>query len=490
MQKALLCATVTAATTADLRRQRDAATDADLIELRLDTVSDPDVAGALAGRHQAVIVTCRAGFEGGHFKGSEEERKRILADALAAGADYVDIEWRAGFDELVRERSGRNIVLSMHDFNGIPADLPSRLGAMRATGAQVVKIAVTPERLSDCVTLLRLSKEAGAREPLVLLGMGTYGVATRLLAAKMGSAWTYGGALEQIGQTSVHAMVNDYRFRDVSATTDVYGIVGGSVAHSVSPSMHNAAFRALNFDAVYVPLTAVDAADFVAFGKAFQISGASVTIPHKVTLFEHLDEVDAVARRIGAVNTVRAQNGRWIGGNTDAVGFLEPLRDHVVLRGMRASVLGAGGAARAIAVGLASSGSAVRIHARDAQRATQVAMLTSSDVGPWPPEPGSWDLLINCTPIGQTPHTNESPVAREHLTGRYVYDIVYNPSPTRLLREAAEMGCQTIGGLDMLVGQAEEQFHWWTGRRAPAGLMREAALRRLAESARDENHIV
>ena len=490
MPKVLLCATVTAASTADLRRQRDAVADADLVELRLDTVRDPDVAGALADRRLPVIVTCRAAFEGGQFTGSEEERRRILADALAAGAEFVDIEWRAGFEQLVRDRRGRNVVLSMHDFDGMPADLSSCFDTMRATGAEVVKIAVTPKRLSDTVPLLNLATRSRSHGASVLLGMGPYGIATRVLATKLGAAWTYAGALEDVGQLSFDAMHREFGFRDIDESTEIYGIVGGSVAHSMSPAMHNAAFRALRFPAVYLPLPAVDAADFVAFGKAFQISGASITIPHKVALFDHLDEVDAVARRIGAVNTVRVESGRWIGGNTDAIGFLEPLRERVALGGIRASVLGAGGAARAVAVGLASSGSAVRIHARDSDRARAIAMLTASDVGPWPPEPGSWDLLVNCTPIGQTPRTGDTPVDRERLTGRYVYDLVYNPLETRLLREAAAAGCQTIGGLDMLVGQAHEQFAWWTGRRPPSGLMREAALRRLAESARDENHVV
>src|SRR5689334_2278597 len=130
MTQSLLCATVTAATTADLRRQRDAITDADLVELRLDTVADPDAAGALEGRRAPVIVTCRSAAEGGQFKGSEEERKRILAEAIALGAEYVDIEWRARFDDLLAQTGGRGIVLSMHDFDGMPDDLSSRLVAM------------------------------------------------------------------------------------------------------------------------------------------------------------------------------------------------------------------------------------------------------------------------------------------------------------------------------------------------------------------------
>jgi 3-dehydroquinate dehydratase/shikimate dehydrogenase len=490
MSKPLLCVTVTADTTAELRRRRDDVADADLIELRLDTVRDPDAAGAIAGRRCPVIVTCRSREEGGHFMGSEDERRKILSDAIALGADYVDIEWRARFDELLSRTGGRGIVLSMHDFDGMPADLRSQMAAMRATGAQVVKIAATPKRLSDCVTLLELAMQTRDAGERVLLGMGPFGLVTRVLAAKFGSAWTYAGAIPDIGQLSAASMVKDYNFHELDSATEIYGVVGGSVAHSVSPFMHNAAFRSLRFDAVYLPLPAVDAADFVTFGKAFAISGASVTIPHKVTLCDHLDEVYSVARRIGAINTVRVENGRWIGGNTDAAGFLEPLRERMSTSGIRASVLGAGGAARAIAVGLASSGGSVRIHARDQQQARHVAMQTSAEVGPWPPEPGSWDLLINCTPVGQFPHVNETPIDRGLLTGKYVYDIVYNPMMTRLLREAGEMGCETIGGLDMLVGQAHEQFQWWTGRKPPAGVMREAALRRLAEFTRDENHVV
>jgi len=162
----------------------------------------------------------------------------------------------------------------------------------------------------------------------------------------------------------------------------------------------------------------------------------------------------------------------------------------VSLAGLRASVLGAGGAARAVTVALASSGCAVTLHARSRAQAEEIAMLTPVDVGPWPPKPGSWDLLINCTPVGMSPNVEDSPMPPDHLTGRCVYDLVYNPSITRLLRDAAARGCQTIGGLDMLVAQAREQFHWWVGINPQAGVMREAALKRLAEFARDENHYV
>jgi len=254
--------------------------------------------------------------------------------------------------------------------------------------------------------------------------------------------------------------------------------------------MHNAAFRAARADAVYLPLPATSAEDFHRFGRALGISGASVTIPLKVALAEYMDEVYSVARRIGAINTIRVDGGRWLGDNTDAAGFLEPLVERVSPDGLRVSILGAGGAARAVTVALASTGCSVRVHARNRAQAEEVATLAPGAVGPWPPEPGSWDLLVNCTPIGLYPRVDDTPIAKEQLTGRYVYDLIYNPQATRLLRDAASLGCQTIGGLDMLVAQAREQFKWWTGSRPHAGVMREAALKRLAEFTRDENHLV
>ncbi len=490
MPKPLLCVTVTAPTTAELRRQRDDVADADVIELRLDSVSDPDVAAALAGRRRPVIVTCRPKWEGGHFKGAEEERRRMLAEALALGAEYVDIEARARFDDLLADSGGRRVVLSYHDFDGIPSDLSGLVQAMRSTGADVVKVAVTTKRLSDCVQLHDLGAQAGRQTGLVVIGMGPFGLATRVLAGRFGSMWTYAGTDREVGQVSAATLLNEYRFRSLTAATDIYGLVGLPVSHSVSPAMHNAAFAATRLDAVYLPLPAVSADDFVTFGRALGVKGVSVTIPHKISLFERVDEVDAVARRIGAINTIRVIDDRWVGGNTDVEGFLSPLVNRVAVKGLKASILGSGGAALAVAVALSSNGCRVRIHARNRQHAEEVGVVTSAEVGPYPPERGSWDLLVNCTPVGMYPNVGDTPIEAAGLTGRYVYDLVYNPTGTRLLCDAARAGCQTIGGLEMLVAQAHEQFYWWTGVRPPGGTMREAALKRLAEFIRHDNYVV
>jgi 3-dehydroquinate dehydratase/shikimate dehydrogenase len=467
---------------AELRAARDRVTGADLIELRLDTVHDPSIAGALEGRRQPVIVTCRAAWEGGQFRGSEEERHRLLRDALASDAEYVDIEWRARFDDLLASSNGRRVVLSSHDFDGVPDDLLARARAMRATGAEVVKIAVKASRLSDCLPLLPIASDRDMTGRVVLIAMGEAGLATRILAGRFGSAWTYAGSVKDVGQLDAKTLVEGYRFRGIGEHTHLYGLVGSPVAHSVSPAMHNAAFAAAGLDAVYLPLPAADADDFVTFARAMGLRGASVTIPYKVALFERVDEMDDVASHVGAINTVRVSDGRWEGRNTDLAGFLQPLdAADIPLRGTRASILGAGGSARSVALALSSRGATVTVHARDARRAENVATLVSGRTGEWPPAAGSWDLLVNCTPIGMHPYTENTPLPKAALDGRVVYDLIYNPARTRLLDDAAAAGCQTIGGLDMLVGQAVEQFQWWTGRRPEVTVMRAAALTRLSE---------
>jgi len=239
-----------------------------MVELRLDGVKDLDVAGALHGRRTPVIATCRPTWEGGRFEGSEEARRRVLEQALEAGADYVDVEWKAHFDDFVQANRSR-IVLSSHDFTGVPADLCSRAGAMRATGAAVIKVAVTAARLSDTLPLRELAKQGDA----VVIGMGNAGVPTRLLATRFGSRWTYGGNGIAPGQIPAARMLDEFRFRAITEQTSVYGLVGEGALTSGIPAIRNAAFAAAGVDAVCVPLPAADAADIQTFADALGIIG-------------------------------------------------------------------------------------------------------------------------------------------------------------------------------------------------------------------------
>jgi len=475
MSRPLFVITVAAPTVAELRRRRDAASQAgaDLVELRLDSVSDPDVTAALAGRTSPVIVTCRPEWEGGAFKDSEAERRKILDCALHLGAEYVDLEFKAAFTpEFIARMDGRRIVVSSHDFEGVPPDLIDRVRAMRASGAEIVKIAITAHSLADNLHLLQLERARNT----VLISMGPVGAPTRVLAAHFHSHWTYAGDAHAPGMIGASRMLDEFRFREVTDATAIYGVVGSPLTHSASPAMHNAAFRAAGVDAVYLPLVASSADDFTMFATAMGVQGVSITIPYKVDLFKRADEVDPLSARVGAVNTYKRDGLRWHARNTDVSGFLAPLKDRLDLRGVRAAVLGAGGAARAVVVALGSAGSVVTVYGRNRGKAKDVAALADGTSAGFPVPPNSWDLLVNTTPVGMFPNVEETPFEGT-FDGRVVYDLVYNPMETRLLKEAAAAGCDTIGGLDMLVAQAEDQSEWWLGRRPPAGLMREAGER-------------
>jgi 3-dehydroquinate dehydratase/shikimate dehydrogenase len=478
-----VCVTVTASTVAELRRRRDAvAADADLVELRLDHLDHPEPAAAapaMDGRLRPVIVTCRPEWEGGRFSGSEDVRRQVLEAAATAGAEFVDVEARAAFaPDFIRTRRGRGIVLSAHLFGDPPANLEGLFAAMQSTGAEVVKLAIEARTLADARRLFALAdSSAGQEDSHVLIAMGDAGVATRVMAGRLRNRWTYAGDGVAPGQLPPERLLHEFHFRSIHADAAVYGVTGNPVSHSLSPAMHNAGFAALGLNAVYVPLQAADAADFVRFARELPISGASITAPFKVALMSSVDEIEPLARRVGAINTVIVRNGRWIGANTDVHGFLAPLAGRIALKGIRATVLGAGGAARGVAIALADQGAQVAISARKGAAAREIAELAGGEVGTFPPRPGSWDVLVNTTPAGSL-SCPENPIAGTPLDGEIVFDLVYVPAETRLLADARAQGCLTIGGLEMLVAQAERQFELWTGEPPPHGLFAEAAAAR------------
>ena len=270
-------------------------------------------------------------------------------------------------------------------------------------------------------------------------------------------------------------------------------MVGTNAMHSLSPVMHNAAFEAAGLDAVYVPLCASDFNDFLAYAAAMGIEGASVTIPFKLDALRAAAAADERTRGVGAANTLRrataggagSEGGvRWEAANTDIDGLLAALDSALprAIEGVHASVLGAGGSARAVVVALRSRGARVTVHARRMEQALRLVADAGGEAGDWPPVPGSWDLLVNYTTLGSAALRDESPLPGGPFTGPVVYDLTYGPGTSRLLREAAAAGCVTIDGLPMLVAQAERQFEWWTGRRPEPGAMASAAKGRATAS--------
>lgn len=457
-----------------IRQARDAAeVTADLVELRLDSMERPDAAAALADRRKPAIATCRPVREGGMFDGSEEERLRILAEAHARGAEFIDIEWDTPFEDVKQARGGRGIIVSKHDFSGTPANTAELLDRLRASGGEVAKLAVTTERPSDLLGLLTSARAGGSS---IVIGMGSAGMPTRILAGHFGSRWTYAGPAIAPGQITVHRLVEEFHFRRIRPDAAVYAVLGRPVSLSLSPAMHNAGFAALDLNAAYVPLETRDLDGVRAFADMIGVRGLSVTIPFKRDVMPLLDEIAPAAASAGAVNTIAIRDGRWIGMNTDAEGFLEPLRSRMPdLAGLRAIVLGAGGAARAVGLALRGLGAAVGIAARRGDAARTVAHAVGAAVAEWPPRRGSWDLLVNATPVGS--RTVPGTPFEGPFDGKLVYDLVYDPDPTVLVRAAENAGCAAIGGLEMLVAQAERQFEIWTGQRPAVGLFAQAAKR-------------
>ena len=482
MTTALLCETVTGRTMAELLAAREGATHGDMVELRLDGVSDLDLPGALEGRRVPVVATCRPTWEGGRFDGTEYERASILSRALELGAEFVDVEWRAtqqsngDFTGIVRRDPAR-VVISSHDFDGVPRDLQDRVRAMRGVGAGSIKVAVAVSRLTETLPL----KDIGAAGDAIVIGMGEAGLPSRLLAAHYGSRWTYAGRGVAPGQLPAETMADDFHFFRVGPETAVYGVVSTNAMHSLSPVMHNAAFEAAGIDAVYVPLRACDFDDFLSYAAAMGVKGASITIPFKLDALRAATPADRLTQSVGAANTLRRDGSGWQATNTDVDGFLAPL-DAVFgrrLSNARAAVLGAGGSARAVVAALRSRGVLVSVYARRPEQARALAQELDATAGEWPPPTGSWDVLVNCTPLGGAGKRDESPLPREAVSGPLVYDLTYGQGPSALLRDAKAAGALTIDGLPMLVAQAERQFEWWTGQKPEPGVMQDAVRRKM-----------
>ena len=270
---------------------------------------------------------------------------------------------------------------------------------------------------------------------------------------------------------------------NIDQKTNLYGVVGHPIGHTLGPTMHNAALAASGLNAVYLAFDVQDVEGLVRGMRAFGIRGMSVTIPHKSAVIPFLDQVDELAREIGAVNTISNKEGCLIGYNTDAMGALLALEAKTLVSGKRCLIVGAGGAARAIGFMLRGKGVPLRIANRSSERGAALArdlgcsFVPLSDV-----EQTNADLLINTTSVGMSPHTEESPVPDRILReGMTVMDIVYNPLETRLLRTANQRGCVTVDGLGMFIHQGAEQFRLWTGREAPVDAMSQAVRKVLQD---------
>ncbi|GBC61431.1 shikimate dehydrogenase [Desulfonema ishimotonii] len=265
---------------------------------------------------------------------------------------------------------------------------------------------------------------------------------------------------------------------NINTRTSLYGVFGNPVSHSLSPAMHNAAFRQVGHDGVYLAFEIREIEAGITAVRALNIRGVSVTIPHKISIMPLLDHLDPMARKIGAVNTVVNQDGVLTGYNSDGLGAVAALKEKTEIAGQSVAVIGAGGAARAIAFGVQAEGGNVTIVNRSADKGERLAKDLNADFRPLSEFSGEdVRILINTTPLGMTPNVDATPVPADKLEpGMVVMDIVYNPLETRLLREAGARGCTTVDGVAMFVYQGAFQSELWTGQKAPVDVMKQMVL--------------
>jgi shikimate dehydrogenase len=267
----------------------------------------------------------------------------------------------------------------------------------------------------------------------------------------------------------------------IDANTSLFGLIGNPVAHSLGPLMHNQAFAAAGCNAVYLAFRVTDPGAAINAVRALNFKGVSVTLPHKVAVMEHLDKIEAIALKIGAVNTIVNNRGKLTGYNTDCPGAIEALKTRTTIEDKSIALIGAGGAARAIGFGLVTAGGRVTVLNRSRSTGERLAADLQADFLPlneW--EPARYEVLINTTPIGMYPDIDATPVPQEGFSKEMVVmDIVYNPLKTRLLQAAEAGGCLTVNGASMFVFQGARQFELWTQRKAPLQVMQRAVLEAL-----------
>jgi shikimate dehydrogenase len=270
----------------------------------------------------------------------------------------------------------------------------------------------------------------------------------------------------------------------ISATTSTYCVIGDPITHSLSPVMHNAAFQDVEYNGVYLAFNVKDVASAMAGFKGLGIKGASVTIPHKLAVMECLDHIDGTAVKIGAVNTIVNRDGKLFGYNTDCLGATRALLDKTKIKGKQVVLAGAGGAARAIGFGILAEGGSltiINILEDEGENLAKDLGVNYYPLGHF--KHLDCDILINATPLGMAPNTNDMVVEAEYLrSDMTVMDIVYNPLETRFLKEAEAIGCNIVDGVSMFVYQGVAQFEMWTGLKAPVELMRGVVIAALGEN--------
>jgi 3-dehydroquinate dehydratase/shikimate dehydrogenase len=472
--------------------EREAEANESFLEFRLDYLNRPEqgieIIRTVLDRHPgcAILATCRRHQNHGRFNGSVEDQIRVLEASSAAGAQAVDVEIETAevaSDRLPALRENAKLIVSYHNYEGTP-HMDQVMKRMLRVSADGYKIVTTARKPSDCARVLSLAR-SNARIPMVVLAMGESGFPTRVLSTSFSGLFTYAAPASTqgtaAGQVSAQSLRRLYRIDKLSKASKVYGVIADPVRHSISPAVHNRAFQARRLDAVYLPflVTPPQLKDFMELANTRPVAGFSVTIPHKQKILRYVDTIDPLARRIGAVNTVWRKSGKWRATNTDAAGVTVPLSRYLRPAKSKILIVGNGGAARGAACALLDAGAKVTLTGRNPDRVRALAKASGAE--PLVREQVTkhyFDAVVHATPIGMFPHT-EGCFFEGDIPGDVVFDLVYNPLETTLLRRAREQKKTVIPGIEMFIEQAVRQFEIWTGESAPRSAMEKAALEAL-----------
>ncbi|MDR1933608.1 MAG: shikimate dehydrogenase [Spirochaetales bacterium] len=459
-------------------------------ELRADFLADPggeDWPGFFQALGELpLILTLRKPEDGGRFCESEDRRRELFLSLLEKGNfRYIDLEGGVDFPDVeeAARAKGVRIIRSFHDFTGVPEDLTGRVRSLVRKPGDIPKAAVMPKSCRDFARLIDAFRDL-QDVTKILLGMGQFGFAARVLAPRLGSWLTFaspaGDALAP-GLIDPRTLDTVYRYHSQSPATRVFGIIGSPILHSKSPHIHNPGYTKLGIDGVYVPFHVDRVEDFLPVVRKLNIEGFSVTVPFKEEIPGFCAHTEDAVRGTGACNTVKPREDGLYGYNTDVEGFLAPLRAAFPagLSGLRAAVIGAGGAARSAVYALAREGARVLVVNRTAHRARRLCGDIQKALGlceervRWvrPGEQGLAlieeyaQLIVNSTTMGMSPWEDLDPLAARAFRGtETVYDMVYSPRETLFLKRALAAGCAVIYGEQMLMSQAYRQFYVYTGK--------------------------
>ncbi len=478
------------------------------LEFRLDYLDKPQAElpalGEFLSTNPSVtaIATCRRQEFGGHFGGALSTEMDVLIKAGEAGFAIVDLELESAEalkrEDLARlQGTGVALIVSHHDFEQT-RDLDAIYQRMLRFKPDFAKIVPTARVLADNVTLMRFLEQMSDSGNVIGICMGEMGIISRVLGVRAGSLFTFAAASQGEetgpGQIAAPTLLDVYRIAEVDAATKVYGVAGDPIGSSLSPAMMNAAFRRETMNAVYLALQTEKMEDLLTVLREIPLQGLSVTMPLKQTILPYLERTDPLSAKIGACNTVlRAADGKLYGFNTDVAGVVGPLQKRMTLRGSKILVLGAGGAARAAVFGLKEKGAEVLILNRNPETAQRLAKQAGAKVQKREALAKSqFDVIINATPVGMSGHESESLLEENDLRTTLVFDLVYLPMETPLLRSARAQGIAVIPGIEMFVQQGARQFEIWTGKPAPEEEMLRVvrhALRQQAETKQLVEHV-